>query len=157
MTFETTALPRSAVMHIGQVRHRNGEHGPGYLHRGDQMDVGVLRLRPGDSTVNHFHLRLDEIFLVLEGSAAMWLGTRQRVEIEVGESYFSPAGEYHYFRNEGTGLFRALFVKSPFDPSDTNEVPWSPEDGPLSEAQLQAHRSRVAWEREDPAADRAVS
>jgi mannose-6-phosphate isomerase-like protein (cupin superfamily) len=144
MLADSAQLSPGALIHIDEVRHRNVEHGPGYLRRGDQMDVGVLRLRSGDATVNHFHLRLDEVFVVLEGSAAMWLDTRQRVEITAGDSYFSPAGEYHYFRNEGDTLFRAIFVKSPFDPADTNEVPWSPEDGPMSEDELQAHRDSVA-------------
>lgn len=90
------------------------------------MDAGILRLRPGDSTTNHFHHRLDEIFLVLEGTASMWIDATHRVPLLVGESYLSRAGEMHYFINESNKVFRAFFVKSPFDPADTNPVPWAP-------------------------------
>lgn len=116
----------AAVTHIDEVTHRDGGHGPGYLWRGGNLDAGVLRLGPGDATENHFHHRLDEVFLVLEGSATMWIDGVTRVPLVPGESYLSRAGEMHYFLNEADEDFRAFFVKSPFDPADTNPVPWRP-------------------------------
>jgi mannose-6-phosphate isomerase-like protein (cupin superfamily) len=121
------AWPALDLGHVDAVRHRHGEHGPGYLARGPVIDVGVLRLRPGDETVNHFHRRLEECFVVLEGRAEMWLdGGEHHVELEPGQFYRSPAGEMHYFRNRGTDLWRAVFIKAPYDPQDTNPVPWRP-------------------------------
>jgi hypothetical protein len=77
----------------------------------------------------------------------MWLDTRVAVRLGPGDSYFSPAGEFHYFLNEGSDVFRAFFVKSPFDPADTNELPWSPDQGPLTCEELQRFRDEVAARR----------
>lgn len=125
----TVVEPESVrLKHIDKVRHRNGEHGPGYLERGPAVDLGVLRLRPGDATINHFHRNLEESFMVLEGRAEMWLDTERCIELEPGHFYRSAPGEMHYFRNHSTRIWRALFVKAPFDPADTNAVPWEPDE-----------------------------
>ena len=122
--YETLDSP--VLKSIADVRYRHVEHGPGYLCRGPAVDVGILRLRPGDSTVNHYHEHLEESFLVLEGVVSMWIDGRKRAEFGPGDYYRSPPGEMHYFRNEDSGIWRACFVKAPFDPQDTHPVPWHP-------------------------------
>jgi hypothetical protein len=49
-----------------------------------------------------------------------------RFRLVPGTSYLSRAGEMHYFVNDSDDLFRAFFVKAPFDPADTNPLPWAP-------------------------------
>jgi quercetin dioxygenase-like cupin family protein len=112
------------LAHIDVVKHRFD--GPGYLYRGGNMDVGVLRLEAHGATVNHFHTRLDEVFLVLDGEATLWVDAEQSIRLEAGGTYMARAGEMHFFVNHTDQPFRAFFVKSPYDPSDTHIAPWKP-------------------------------
>ncbi len=100
--------------------------GPAYLLSGPASDMGVLRLRPGDAMPNHIHRHCDESFVVLEGSASLWLGCEQRVEMTVDEVFRCPPGEMHYLVNDGDVPFRCIFIKSPASPGDTEVIPWEP-------------------------------
>ncbi|WP_282946880.1 cupin domain-containing protein [Cellulomonas endometrii] len=112
--------------HLADTAFRFGEFGPGYVLRGPRTDVGVVRLRPGDDASNHYHAAIEETFVVLEGSATLWLDGRASYELAAGDVVQMQPGEQHYFVNEGDDVFRALFIKAPYDPADGVQVPWRP-------------------------------
>lgn len=105
---------------------RFGEYGPGYVLRGPRTDFGVVQLRPGDDAANHYHAKIEESFVVLEGHATVWIDCQESYELSVGDIVRCEPGEMHYFVNNSDVLFRALFVKAPYDPADGVQVPWVP-------------------------------
>lgn len=111
---------------IERADYRHGDWGPAYLVQGDSSDIGVLRLRPGDDMVNHYHERCDESFVVVEGAATLWVDCRERYELGLGDVYRCAPGELHYFVNNTDAPFRCIFIKSPASPGDTIAVPWAP-------------------------------
>jgi mannose-6-phosphate isomerase-like protein (cupin superfamily) len=113
---------------VDSAPYRFGEYGPGYLLRGPRTDFGVVRLRPGDDASNHYHAQIEETFVVLEGSATLWINCTESYTVGVGDVYRCEPGEMHYFVNETDSTFRALFVKAPYDPADGVQVPWTPGD-----------------------------
>lgn len=117
---------------------RFGEYGPGYVLRGPRTDIGVVQLRPGDDASNHYHGAIEESFIVLEGSATVWIDCQQSYTLNVGDIVRCDPGEMHYFVNEGDENFRALFIKAPYDPADGVQVPWVPGEPIPTEAIAQA-------------------
>jgi quercetin dioxygenase-like cupin family protein len=112
--------------HLDETEHRFGEYGPGYVVRGPRTDIGMVRLRPGDDASNHYHAAIEETFVVLEGRATLWVDGRRSHTLGVGDVYQMEPGEQHYFVNESDEVFRALFIKAPYDPEDGVQVPWVP-------------------------------
>jgi mannose-6-phosphate isomerase-like protein (cupin superfamily) len=115
---------------LDAITFKYDTHGPGYLARGPLSDVGVIQLRPGDDYRNHYHAHSENAFYVLEGEAVMWSECRERFLLRVGDFHRCDPGEMHYLVNEGDTVWRALFVRAPFDPTDTIAVPWLPGDEP---------------------------
>lgn len=108
------------------LEYRFGDHGPAYVIRDPSSDIGILRLRPGDDITNHIHHFCDESFIVLEGTAILWVDCRHRHRLEVGDVYRCAPGEMHYFVNDTDAPFRMVFIKSPASPGDTVNLPWTP-------------------------------
>jgi mannose-6-phosphate isomerase-like protein (cupin superfamily) len=75
---------------------------------------------------NHFHANVEESFFVFEGEATLWMNCTEKFTIKVGDLYRDEPGEMHYFVNETDEPFEALFIKAPYDPTDTIQVPWTP-------------------------------
>ncbi|MEU1185010.1 cupin domain-containing protein [Streptomyces sp. NPDC005820] len=117
---------QSANLHEASYRH--GDWGPAYLLHTDSLALGVLRLRPGDSVENHLHWHCDESFVVVEGTATLWLDARESVELGEGEVHSCSPGEMHHLRNDSAQDFRCVFIKTPPSPGDTIPVPWQPGD-----------------------------
>lgn len=109
-----------------QADYRGGDWGPAYLVQGPTSDIGVLRLRPGDEMVNHYHEHCDESFVVIEGTATLWVGCVDAYPLAVGDVYRCSPGEMHYFTNTSDAPFRCVFIKSPASPGDTIPIPWAP-------------------------------
>jgi quercetin dioxygenase-like cupin family protein len=114
------------VSSSGSARYRFGEYGPGYIIRGPRTDYGVVRLRPGDDAGNHYHAQIEETFVALEGECSLWVDGRTSYTITAGDVYQMEPGDQHYFVNNSDADFRALFVKAPYDPDDSVQVPWKP-------------------------------
>lgn len=108
------------------VEYRHGDWGPAYLIQGDSSDIGVLRLRPGDSVDNHYHAHCDESFVVVEGEATLWRDCVKVSTLTVGDVDRCVPGEMHYLVNNSDAPFRCIFIKSPASPGDTVIVPWTP-------------------------------
>lgn len=109
-----------------KAAYRNQVWGPAYLVQGASSDIGVLLLRPGDEMTNHIHQRCDESFIVIEGTATLWVSCSERHTLTVGDVYRCAAGEMHYFSNDSPATFRCVFIKSPASPGDTISLPWTP-------------------------------
>lgn len=111
---------------LSDPEYRFGDWGPSYALRGETSDIGVLRLRPGDEMTNHIHQHCDESFVVLEGTATLWVSCTDEHVLTVGDVYRCEPNEMHYFVNESGTSFRMLFIKSPASPGDTINLPWRP-------------------------------
>lgn len=122
------------LTHTSKAEFRFGEFGPGYVMRGPRTDFGVVQLRPGDDASNHYHAQIEESFVVLEGKATVWIDCQQSHDLSVGDIVRCDPGEMHYFVNNSDEVFRALFVKAPFDPKDGVQVPWVPGDAVPTDA-----------------------
>jgi quercetin dioxygenase-like cupin family protein len=119
-------MSAASVANIADVQPRFGEWGPGYLVQSDDAAFGVVTLRPGDAFDNHFHEHHTETFLVLEGSAELWLDRDELLVLGPGDLVGCLPRVEHYLRNTGSAPFRALFVKSPGVSGDKVEAPWAP-------------------------------
>jgi quercetin dioxygenase-like cupin family protein len=109
---------------------KHGTHGPGYLARGPHADVGVIQLGPGDDYRNHYHAHSENAFFTLEGEVTLWSDCRERFVLAPGDFHRCDPGEMHYFVNDGSAVWRALFIRAPYDPTDTIVVPWLPGEPP---------------------------
>lgn len=71
---------------------------------------------------------------MLEGTCTLWIDCERSYRLSAGDVVRCDPGEMHYFVNESDELFRALFVKAPYDPADGVQVPWVPGDPVPTEA-----------------------
>jgi quercetin dioxygenase-like cupin family protein len=110
----------------GNADYRFGDHGPAYLLRGPRTDIGVVLLRPGDDVVNHYHATVEESFYIISGEGTLWIDCATTHTIRPGDVYQSPPGEMHYFANNSDADFQMLFIKAPYEPTDTVQRSWVP-------------------------------
>lgn len=108
------------------VPPRNGDWGPAYVVQGPTSDIGLLTLRPGDEMTNHIHHFCDESFIVIEGTATLWVDCADPKELTPGDVARCAPSEMHYFRNNSEQVFKMVFIKSPASPGDTVALPWQP-------------------------------
>ncbi len=73
------------VLRSARASLRFGDWGPGYLAQGDDAAFGVVVLRPGDEFANHLHEHHTESFVVIEGSAEIWLDRQAASVVSVGD------------------------------------------------------------------------
>lgn len=103
--------------------YRFGDSGPKYLMRGPNIDVGLVRLLPGESFPNHLHERIEEDFFILEGEVEVTINNEKTYRIGPGELIHVAPNESHFLRNAGSVPMKALFIKAPYDPQDKVDVP----------------------------------
>ena len=106
--------------------------GPGYLSQTDDAAFGVVVLRPGDEFANHLHEHHTESFVVIEGRAEFWIDRRKRVVLTVGDVLRAEPDEEHFVRKPFDGVFRAVFVKTPWVDGDKRDRPWTPDSPSLT-------------------------
>jgi len=106
---------------------RFGDNGPKYLCRGPRSDFGIVVLKPGQDFQAHKHERIEEAFYTVEGEVHLYCDGELNV-LGVGDYMRCDPGEIHYVVNKGAVNWKAVFVKSPYDPTDGVSVDWKPEE-----------------------------
>lgn len=99
--------------------------GPKYLLRGPKVDVGLVVLTPGEDFQAHYHRQVEEDFFTLEGECDIWVAG-EKVTVQAGDIVAVPPMEPHYLVNNGSSNWKAVFVKSPYDPKDKVDIEWVP-------------------------------
>lgn len=113
-----------------EVEHayRYGDHGPKYLREGENIDLGVVIIRPGDQHPCHRHEHQEESFLALEGRCDVWVDGKL-VVLHKGDHLICEKGEVHFFENTSEHDFKAIFIKAPHhDEKDSVYIDWRPGD-----------------------------
>jgi quercetin dioxygenase-like cupin family protein len=64
---------------------------------------------PGAGAPTHRHANAEELILVVEGRAELWLEA-DRAVLTAGDSILVPAGSRHGFRNSGEGVLHTVAV-----------------------------------------------
>ncbi|MDA7848275.1 cupin domain-containing protein [Sulfurospirillum sp.] len=104
--------------------YRFGTHGPKYLTKGPQVDMGVVVIGVGEEHPCHKHERQEESFLVLEGKCAVYLDGK-RIVIKKGDYLQCDPGEAHMFVNEFDKPFKSVFIKAPhLQEKDSVYIDW---------------------------------
>lgn len=115
------------ILRAASASLRFGDWGPGYLDQSDDAAFGVIVLRPGDEFGNHIHEHHTESFVVLEGSAEIWIDRGAPSIVTAGDVLRAEPGEEHYVRNPFDAPFRAVFIKTPWVGGDKVDRPWTPD------------------------------
>ena len=101
--------------------------GPKYLLRGPNCDVGMVVLQPGEDFQTHFHKEVEEDFLTLEGEVEIYINEQTVHVLKPGDIIQVLPPNTHYLVNKGSVPWKAVFIKSPYDPKDKVDVSWTPE------------------------------
>ncbi|HSU80399.1 MAG TPA: cupin domain-containing protein [Candidatus Angelobacter sp.] len=118
-------------VHEAESAYRFGDHGPKYLSKGPNIDIGVVQLKPGQDFQNHYHTTVEETFYILEGAIDFYINN-EKVKAEKGNLIKVSPTETHYLINNSDQNFRALFIKSPhLEEKDSVNV-----DNPILEEDL---------------------
>lgn len=107
-----------------------GVSGPKYLLRGPRSDLGLVVLMPGEDFQTHYHRMTEENFYTLEGCVEIYIKD-QLLTLCPGDLCHVPPLHPHYLINRGDVPWKALFSKSPYNPTDKVDVQWLPGDAPL--------------------------
>ncbi len=79
-------------------------------HEGSKLDTGLLLYGPGQSTPEHTHKDMDEVFYVVEGEGILTINGKE-FTLNEKDIILSPRGEGHGFFNKSTGNLVVLQVK----------------------------------------------
>lgn len=99
-------------VHESESEYRFGDNGPKYLMQGEQIDLGIVVLNPGQDFHNHFHEHYEENFFVLEGKVDFYLDGKLYT-LTQGDLLRCDKREAHYLINPYDTVFKAVFVKAP--------------------------------------------
>ncbi|GAB2659327.1 cupin domain-containing protein [Vibrio panuliri] len=99
--------------------YRFEDHGPKYLVRTQEYDMGVVVLKPDQEFKKHHHALASETFYTLEGEIHMYVNDELNV-LAAGDVLVCEPGENHYLVNRGACNWKAVFIKSP--PIDGDSV-----------------------------------
>ncbi len=92
--------------------YRFGDHGPKYLIKGPNIDLGIVVLKPGQDFPNHYHTICEEVFYILEGEIDFYIN-EQVISAKAGDMIQCAPKDTHYLINTSDKLFKAVFIKSP--------------------------------------------
>lgn len=79
-------------------------------HENSKLDTGLLLYAPGQSTPEHTHKDMDEVFYVVEGEGIMTINGEE-FALNEKDIILSPRGEGHGFFNKSAGNLVVLQVK----------------------------------------------
>ena len=102
--------------------YRGGASGVKYLVRGPRIDWGVILFAPGERLGRHLHKEVEETFYFVEGAGGRFIVNDKEYPIAVGTAFRIEPGEVHNIVNNTKTLLKAVFIKTPYDPSDKEDV-----------------------------------
>lgn len=79
-------------------------------HEDSKLDVGVLLYAPGQTTPEHTHKEMDEVFYVVEGGGLLTINGEEFV-LKEKDIILSPRGEGHGFYNTSSENLVVLQIK----------------------------------------------
>ncbi|MCS7237612.1 MAG: cupin domain-containing protein [Thermoguttaceae bacterium] len=83
------------------------------------QSLAEARLRPGQSTIPHRHLKTEEIYFILEGTGLMQVEDELRA-VRPGDAIAIPPGAFHQITNTGVEELRFLCCCAPpYEHEDT--------------------------------------
>jgi len=101
---------------------RGGTSGVKYLCRGPRIDWGVILFAPGEQLGRHMHREVEETFYFVEGAGGRVIINEREHPIRVGMAVRVEPGEVHNIVNDTRTPLKAVFIKSPYNPSDKVDV-----------------------------------
>ena len=104
-----------------EKEYRHGDSGPKYLHRGPNLEWGVVRLKPQDSLGAHGHKEVEEIFYFPEGTPLMVVNA-QEYRVRPGDAFRLEPTETHDIINDTDQPVHLVFIKCPYKPDDKYSV-----------------------------------
>ena len=75
-----------------------------------QLDTGLLLYAPGQTTPDHKHSDIDEVFYVISGEGTITIN-KEEVLVKENDIIFSPNGETHGFYNTSSNNWVVLQIK----------------------------------------------
>jgi quercetin dioxygenase-like cupin family protein len=75
------------------------------------LDIGLLQYSPGQTTPDHKHSDLDEVFYVLSGEGTLTING-EPVILKENDIIYSPRGEFHGFCNTSNDDLIVLQIKN---------------------------------------------
>ncbi len=75
-----------------------------------QLDTGLLLYAPGQTTPDHKHSDIDEVFYVISGEGTITINDEEYL-LKENDIIFSPNGETHGFNNTSSGNWVVLQIK----------------------------------------------
>ncbi|ENM5739810.1 cupin domain-containing protein [Vibrio mimicus] len=93
-------------------QYRFEDHGPKYLMRTEQYDLGVVVLKPNQEFKQHHHAYASETFYTISGEIHMYVNDDLQV-LKQGDILKCDPKENHYLINKGNEDWKAVFIKSP--------------------------------------------
>ncbi len=75
-----------------------------------QLDTGLLLYTPRQTTPDHKHTNIDEVFYVISGEGTITIN-QEKVPVKEKDVIFSPKGETHGFYNTSDSNWVVLQVK----------------------------------------------
>ena len=75
-----------------------------------QLDTGLLLYAPGQTTPDHKHSDIDEVFYVISGEGTITINNEEML-LKEKDIIFSPNGEIHGFNNTSSANWVVLQIK----------------------------------------------
>lgn len=75
-----------------------------------QLDIGLLLYAPGQTTPDHKHSDIDEVFYVISGEGTITINNEEML-LKEKDIIFSPNGETHGFNNTSSTNWVVLQIK----------------------------------------------
>lgn len=75
-----------------------------------QFDTGLLLYAPGQTTPDHKHSDIDEVFYVISGEGTITINNEE-MHVKEKDIIFSPNGETHGFNNTSSDNWVVLQIK----------------------------------------------
>jgi mannose-6-phosphate isomerase-like protein (cupin superfamily) len=93
-----------------------------YLMRGPRIDWGVILFAPGEQLGRHVHQEVEETFFFIDGAGGQLIVNGREHPIQVGTAFRIEPGEVHNIVNDTPVPLKAVFIKSPYNPTDKQDV-----------------------------------